>query len=128
METKSMYYEIKVRIKNQMSNNGFVKVEIYDGIPCISGYLTVDIFIGLIEDEDKFKFSYYEFKYVKQTEKEIIGKYDNLFEFSINLEDFILPATYTYRDIEIDINYQINDPAKIKECNTLLKEVFNDEG
>ncbi len=87
-----------------------------------------EIFIGLIEDEDKFKFSYYEFKYVKQTEKEIIGKYDNLFEFSINLEDFILPATYTYRDIEININYQINDPAKIKECNTLLKEVFNDEG
>ena len=128
METKSMYYEIKVRIKNQMSNNGFVKVEIYYGIPCISGYLTGDIFIGLIEDEDKFKFSYYEFKYVKQTEKEIIGKYDNLFEFSINLEDFILPATYTYRDIEININYQINDPAKIKECNTLLKEVFNDEG
>ena len=127
MKTKNLYYEINVRIENSMSNSGFVKVEIKDGVPCVSGILTGDVFIGLVENDEKFKFAYFENEIVEEN-CEVVERYEPLFELLIDIEDFNLPATYTCDELRISIDYQIFDPLKIRKCNAMLMEVFNDEG
>lgn len=118
---KTLYYEMEIRVPQLFLNKGFIKAEIDKEIKML-GVLTRDVFVGE-EKDGQIYFSYFVCNYQKRT-------FDEVFEFSINLEDFQLPQRFDLKhangnDIRITIERKIQEQLKKEQCDRIIDKTIN---